>query len=74
MNALRGCAIDNTMTAAQKERREELRRMGKKSVKANPDLQREKDALDQLWRESPIVFGGPFGMRIVWFLDERSWR
>jgi CRISPR-associated protein Csb3 len=66
------CEIANTMTAEQKRRREELGAMGQKVVKANPALELEKKVLDGLWRESPVVFGEPFGLFVDWFLDERS--
>lgn len=72
LDALRACEISNTMTEPQKHRREELGAMGQKAVKANPALEDEKKALDRLWRESPVVFGEPFGFQVDWFLDDRS--
>lgn len=70
--ALRGCDITNTMTEKQKRRREELSAMGQKALKADPALEGEKKSLDGLWRESPVVFGEPFGFQVDWFRDDRS--
>jgi CRISPR-associated protein Csb3 len=72
VEALRKCEISNTMTEEQKRRREELGRMGQKAMKADPDLESEKKDLDGRWRESPVVFGAPFGLQVDWFLDDRS--
>jgi CRISPR-associated protein Csb3 len=60
------------MTEAQKRRRQELGDLGQKAVKADPSLEEEKKRLDGLWRESPVEFGAPFGLRVDWYLDDRS--
>src|SRR3954447_25827562 len=72
VNALRTCEIANTMLDEEKRRREELGAMGQKVLKADPALEDEKKTLDGLWRESPVVFGAPFGLQVDWFLDDRS--
>ena len=72
MRALRKCDIANTMTKAQQRRRDELGAMGQKLVKADAALEAEKKELDARWRESPVVLGEPFGIRVDWFLDDRS--
>lgn len=72
LNAMHQCDIANTMTSEQKRRRRELGEMGQKSLKADPALEAEKKTLDSLWRESPVLFGDPFGLRVDWFLDTRS--
>lgn len=71
-NALHECEIANTMTSEQSRRRTELGEMGQKALKADPALEAEKKALDSLWRESPVLFGDPFGLRVDWFLDTRG--
>jgi len=70
--ALRDCEIANTMTGAQKRRRQELGEMGQRAWKADPALEEEKKALDALWRKAPVRLGEPFGFRVDWFLDDRS--
>lgn len=72
MTAIRECEIANIMTEEQLARRESLRQMGKKALKANPALDEEKKALDGIWRESPVLFGQPFSLRVDWYLDGRS--
>lgn len=59
----------NTMTTSQMQRREELAAMSKKERKAQR-LEDDKKALDKLWRESPILIGAPFSLRVDWFLDD----
>lgn len=72
MEALRSCEIDNTMTQEQKRRREELGAMGQKALKADAELEAAKKELDRLWRESAVMFGAPFHLRVDWFQDGRS--
>lgn len=72
LEALWHCDIANTMTEDQRRRRAELAQIGQKAVKGDPALEEEKKDLDGLWRESPVVFGVPFGLQVDWFLDDRS--
>lgn len=69
LEALVEADVSNTMNASQVQRREELAAMSKKEREAQ-HLEDDKKALDKLWRESPILIGGPFNLRVDWFLDQ----
>lgn len=71
LSALAKCSIMNTMTPQELQRRDELAARSKE-VKDDPLLKAEKKALDALWRESPILFGTPFSLRVDWFTDDRA--
>jgi len=66
--AFAGCPLKNTMSEGQVARRAELSALPKKELLARR-LEDEKKALDRRWREAPILFGVPFGVRVDWFLD-----
>lgn len=69
-NEIAHCTVRNTMTESQLKRRELLSSMAKITVDNNPLLKSEKQSLDGLWREAPVLFGSPFNLRIDWFLDD----
>jgi len=81
------CNVTNTMTTAQVHRRDELTTLlqeARKKVKEAGDkptvelekrlkkLKDEKNVLDGLWREEPIMFHSPFNLQVDWFLDKYS--
>lgn len=63
--------INNSMRKKEVERRNELSSMSGK-VRTAKKLDDEKKSLDKLWRESAVLIGAPFGIRIDWFLDTFS--
>jgi CRISPR-associated protein Csb3 len=69
MDEIARCPLTNTMTDTQLARRAEMARMPKGLREADPDLVAEKKLLDVLWRESPVLLGSPFHLRVDWFLD-----
>jgi CRISPR-associated protein Csb3 len=71
INALRQATVNNTMSAAQIARLEELSSMSKKQ-RENAKLEDEKKALDALRREESIIFQSSLHLRIDWFRDENS--
>lgn len=71
LDSLRLAAVNNTMSAAQNARLEELSAMPKEDRRIS-GLEDEKKALDTLRREEPIVFRSSFELRIDWFRDEYS--
>jgi CRISPR-associated protein Csb3 len=70
--ALANCSLVNSMTAPELRRRDELSSMPKKQIEADESLKSEKNALDSLWREAPVLVGEPFNLRIDWFADTRA--
>ncbi len=70
MRLLSGCELRNTMSEHELECLKGLKSIPKKSQSDQETVQKEK--LESLWRESPIVLGKPFNMRIDWFHDSRS--
>jgi CRISPR-associated protein Csb3 len=62
------CALGNTMTDSQIRRHRELSSM-KRAARTQDGLESEKSSLDSLYRESPLVIGAPFCLRIDWFTD-----
>lgn len=72
MDAFLRCHLTNTMTASELRRREELSTLPRAQIASDSVLKAEKDALDTLWREAPIVFHKPFVLRLDWFADERA--
>jgi CRISPR-associated protein Csb3 len=71
LSAIAACTVDNSMTAEQLKRREDLASRAKE-VKGTPALELEKKRLDSLWRESAVVLGAPFPLRVDWFTDGRA--
>jgi CRISPR-associated protein Csb3 len=71
-NAIAHCTVRNTMTELQLERRELLSSMTKIAIDNDPLLKSEKQSLDALWREAPVLFGSPFNLRVDWFMDDRA--
>ncbi len=72
LEELARCALTNTMTSAQFQRRQVLAAMPKNQREAIPELDDEKKALDTLWREAPVQLAEPFNLRLDWFADERA--
>jgi CRISPR-associated protein Csb3 len=70
--ALAGCEVTNTMKPQQVARFRQLCQMTGKERAKTPGLDDEKDRLEKLWREEPIVLHAPFDLRIDWFLDDRA--
>jgi len=86
-SAIVHCELSNTMSSDQVGRRDELSGLLKqvrKDMKAaegdrkkelkdeQQAYEKEKKALDKLWRERPIIFGPPFNLQVDWFLDDFS--
>jgi CRISPR-associated protein Csb3 len=71
LRKLTQCTITNTMTSSEIKRREELLAMQKKVREDDKRLEAEKKHLDELWRESPLLFE-PIGLRLDWFADKRT--
>jgi CRISPR-associated protein Csb3 len=65
------CTISNTMSAAERQRLDELSAM-KKSALADAGFEDEKKALESLRREAPVVLGAPFSLTIDWHQDVRA--
>ncbi len=70
IQALAHCRLTNTMSDDQVRRREELHKKPRK--KLSREQEEEQKALDQLWRQAPIVLDAPFNLRVDWFTDERA--
>lgn len=62
--------VDNSMSAAELSRLEQLRRTRKQELSKTAEL--EKKHLEKLWRESPLILGGPYRLRLNWFVDDQS--
>lgn len=71
IKSLSEAKITNTMSKAQIDRRIELNKMSRKN-RESEKLEDEKKELDKLWRESPILLGDPFNIRLDWFLDDST--
>jgi CRISPR-associated protein Csb3 len=69
ISRLRQTTVDNTMTAAQKARLDELSKMKKKDRESIDSAEEEKKSLESLRRESPIVLAGGISLLIDWFTD-----
>jgi len=70
VRALAACELRNTMALAQVDRRETLSALKKREM--SPADEAEKKILDKLWRESAIVLGRPFQIKVDWFLDDQA--
>ena len=70
LQLLAHCGLRNTMTELEVNRLSELKAKPKKQQSGSE--QAEKKTLESLWRESPLLLGGPFQMRLDWFHDSRS--
>lgn len=70
LRLLADCGLCNTMTEFELSQLKELRAKPKK-VQSDSE-QAEKKMLESLWRESPLLLGAPFNMRLDWFHDSRS--
>lgn len=69
VDLLRRAAIENTMTAAQTKRFDELSAMTKKERESLAGLEGEKKALESLRREAPVKLTGSVSLLIDWFTD-----
>jgi CRISPR-associated protein Csb3 len=72
VGAVAECPLNNSMTPAQRKRREELSEMRTAAREADPESAAEKKELDARYRESSIVLGDPFHLVLDWFLDDRA--
>lgn len=70
LTALAGCGLCNTMTTDELERLNRLKACRVNDLSDDEKL--EKKLLESLWRESPLVLGTPFKMRLDWFHDSRA--
>lgn len=68
LDALLRSELKNTMNAHQVARLEELKAMHRRELKAR-GFEVEKKGLEKLARESPVILGPPFNLRIDWFTD-----
>lgn len=68
IDGLAQCEIRNTVSSAEVQRRNLLKALGAKKLTARESL--EKKELEKLWRESPLILGSPFDLRVDWFLDD----
>jgi CRISPR-associated protein Csb3 len=68
--SLRQATIDNTMTAVQKARLDELSKMEKKRRESIDGADEEKKFLESLHRASPIVLRDGIDLSIDWFNDD----
>src|SRR5258708_1253015 len=59
VNSVLRCTLTNTMTDSQHARRDALSSMSKKAREAETGLEEEKNELDALYRESPVVLSEP---------------
>lgn len=71
IDALRQSTVTNTMSNSQRTRLQDLSLMSKKD-RDKAGLEDEKNALDALRREEPVIFRSSFEMRIDWFRDDYS--
>jgi len=69
LDALADCHMTNTMIERQHARFKEITAMTVKERKAIPGVEDEAKELDRLLRESHIVFGSPFYIKVDWFAD-----
>ena len=72
MKRFASCQLKNTMSAVQLARFEELSAMKTKDREKTAGFENEKNELDKLRREEPIIFHAPFNLQIDWFLDDRA--
>lgn len=70
IDEIKRCGMRNTMSDCQLRRRDELAALPKKVRESDHSLQAEKNILDGLWREAPVILGAPFNLRLDWFLDK----
>lgn len=70
LGLLRECGLRNTMTDAELD---ELKRLKSKRVKELSESEKaEKKLLESKWRESPLLLGAPFNLRLDWFHDSHA--
>jgi len=67
---LSSCRLTNTMSPEQNSRLQELTAMKTSVREKTPGLEDEKKSLEKLLRESPILLGAPFHLRLDWFQDD----
>ncbi len=68
LKSLVECELTNTMTVKETARFDELGKF--KGSARTPALAAEREALEKLRRENPIVLTGNFRFQIDWFLDD----
>ncbi len=62
--------LNNTMTDEELQRFEELKETKKSQL--NKEEEQERKNFEKKWREAALILGGPFHLRLDWFLDDRA--
>lgn len=70
LSTLAGCGLCNIMSSDELDRLKHLKSRRVKDLSSGEKL--EKKSLESLRRESPLVLGAPFKLRLDWFHDSRA--